>query len=693
MGVRLTSGLINDVQESIIPNPQALESTGPIPYNNMRNSPVTPINSNSGSAHSDLSGSAVHSEEINSGEAQAIYSGSGLYPVNEHVQTQNNNFDWGDLEEPYIGVGSHTEGQHLQYELLNSPNNGSFLSSQGVTSSEHSSEVINNSGFDGVKQGNNRNFQTVVEHNSQSPFFDYFNPPPPQVIDLKSTLDGSSEMPRLIADEILTSQDSFGRWNYVNNESLQSLDSVQFDASIAGGDKSDAFQPMDQFCMQVPIFNIVDVSPQWAYSSAETKVLVVGHFNEPYKHLSGSKVFCVFGETSIAAEMVQNGVYRCTTSSAVPGLVKFFLTLDGRTPISQILGFEHRPLPSLQSSGVLNSMEKDSDKSNKSLSQVQIRLCHLLFSTSNNISILSNKIQPKSLKEAKKYDLLSSPLLENDWLSLLKLREDNEISDDQDLFELFLKNKLHEWLLLKLAEGCKITPLDSQGQGAIHLCAILDYAWAVRLFSLSGFSLDFRDASGWTALHWAASYGREKTVAALLTAGANASLVTDPTPANPGGCTAADLASKEGYEGLAAYLAEKALTAHVLAMSRSGNITASPPPTSHNVLNSDYSENLSEQELCLKESLAAYRNAADAADRIQAAFRERSLKQQTKAVQLANPVLDAAQIVAALKIQHAFRNYSRRRLMKAAAHIQSYFRTWQARKNFLNMRRQAIKIQ
>lgn len=188
-------------------------------------------------------------------------------------------------------------------------------------------------------------------------------------------------------------------------------------------------------------------------------------------------------------------------------------------------------------------------------------------------------------------------------------------------------------------------------------------------------------------------HSREKTVAVLLSAGANPSLVADPTPKNPGGWTAADLASEGGFEGLAAYLAEKGLTAHVKAMSQSGNITAPAKLNLNNISSSEYAENLSEQELCLKESLVAYRNAAEAASHIQAAFRERALKQQTKAVQLANPLMEAKQIVAALRIQHAFRDHNRRKLMKAAAHIQSHFRTWQARKNFLNMRRLAIRIQ
>jgi len=237
------------------------------------------------------------------------------------------------------------------------------------------------------------------------------------------------------------------------------------------------------------------------------QVVVVGNFDESHKHLNRSKVYCVFGETHVSAETVQDGVYRCTAPSHIPGLVDFYLSFDGHTPISRVLSFEHRPLPSVQSNGGLNSFEEGDYKLKKTLNQVQIRLSHLLFSTTNTMSILSNKIQPKSLKEAKKYESLTSPLLEKDWMSMLRLRDDSEISDE-DLFELFLKNKLQEWLLSKVAEGSKTTPLDRQGQGVIHLCVILDYTWAVRLFSLSGLSLDFRDAHGWTALHWAASLGR-----------------------------------------------------------------------------------------------------------------------------------------------------------------------------------------
>jgi hypothetical protein len=182
-------------------------------------------------------------------------------------------------------------------------------------------------------------------------------------------------------------------------------------------------------------------------------------------------------------------------------------------------------------------------------------------------------------------------------------------------------------------------------------------------------------------------------VATLLSAGANPSLVTDPTPESPAGLTAADLAARQGYDGLAAYLAEKGLTAHFEAMSLSKDTEQSPSKTRLTKLQSEKFEHLSEQELCLKESLAAYRNAADAASNIQAALRERTLKLQTKAIQLANPEIEASEIVAAMKIQHAFRNYNRKKAMRAAARIQSHFRTWKMRRNFINMRRQVIRIQ
>lgn len=179
-------------------------------------------------------------------------------------------------------------------------------------------------------------------------------------------------------------------------------------------------------------------------------------------------------------------------------------------------------------------------------------------------------------------------------------------------------------------------------------------------------------------------------VATLLSAGAKPNLVTDPTSQNPGGCTAADIASVNGYDGLAAYLAEKALVAQFNDMTLAGNVSGSLQTTTNDSVGPG---NFTEEEIYLKDTLAAYRTAADAAARIQTAFRERSLKVRSEAVESSNPENEARAIVAAMRIQHAFRHHETRKKMAAAVRIQHRFRTWKVRRDFLNMRRQAIKIQ
>ena len=179
-------------------------------------------------------------------------------------------------------------------------------------------------------------------------------------------------------------------------------------------------------------------------------------------------------------------------------------------------------------------------------------------------------------------------------------------------------------------------------------------------------------------------------VATLLSAGAKPNLVTDPTPQNPGGCTAADLAYMRGHDGLAAYLSEKSLVQHFNDMSLAGNISGSLETSTTDPVNP---ANLTEDQQNLKDTLTAYRTAAEAASRIHAAFREHSLKLRTKAVASSNPEAQARKIVAAMKIQHAFRNHETKKMMAAAARIQCTYRTWKIRKEFLNMRRQAVKIQ
>lgn len=234
------------------------------------------------------------------------------------------------------------------------------------------------------------------------------------------------------------------------------------------------------------------------------QIFVIGHFHGAQSHLESSSLHCVCGDACFPAEVLQPGVYRCIVSPQTPGVVNIYLSFDGTKPISQVMSFEFRaPLVHVWT-------EPPESKSNWDEFRNEMRLAHLLFSTSKSLNILSSKINQDLLKDAKTFAGKCSHIID-DWACLIKSIEDKKLSVPHAkdcLFELSLKTRLQEWLLERIVEGCKISEHDEQGQGVIHLCAILGYTWAVYPFSWSGLSLDYRDKYGWTALHWAAYYGR-----------------------------------------------------------------------------------------------------------------------------------------------------------------------------------------
>ena len=225
---------------------------------------------------------------------------------------------------------------------------------------------------------------------------------------------------------------------------------------------------------------------------------MVGYFSETYKHLSDTSIFVVFDNDYVPLEPVQLGVYRCKILPRTPGLSKFFLSMDKQTPISKILTFEVR--------NPITTPMNETESSDIDF-EILLRLIRLLFSTSKNLFF-----QSTATKQVEKFLSATSSSLAKDWANLLKLVKKNEkpLSSliNQQVFDLVLKNKLQEWLMLRLSQERKIKDLDSQGLGVIHLCSILDYTWAAHLFKASGLPIDFRDVYGWTALHWAAYCGR-----------------------------------------------------------------------------------------------------------------------------------------------------------------------------------------
>ncbi|KAJ8573926.1 hypothetical protein K7X08_010437 [Anisodus acutangulus] len=651
-----------------------------------KSSPSTPVNSNSSSDPSDPSG-WVLSEECNSVDERAYDASlhTHLEPnrdmtakTHEQRLLEINTLEWDELlalNDPNKLIATHevggraSVGQQGQCEVNGYSLNDGSLSVSRVPIASLESFVGQVAGSDTVNfnPSNDMSFRTGDGQMTSN-----FQKNESGVM----TVGAGDSFDSLNKDGLQT-QDSFGRWiNYFITDSPGSADELLTPESSV---------TIDQSYIMQQIFNITEISPSWALSSEETKILVIGHFPGGQSQLAKSNLFCVCADVCFPAEFVQSGVYRCVVSPQAPGLVNLYLSFEGNTPISQVMTFEFRAPSARKWTTPLE------DQSNWDEFRVQMRLAHLLFSTSKSLSIFSSKVHQDSLKDANKFVQKCAHITDN-WAYLIKSIEDRKVPflhAKDCLFELSLQSKFHEWLVERVIDGCKTSERDEQGQGVIHLCAILGYTWAVYPFSWSGLSLDYRDKYGWTPLHWAAHYGREKMVATLLAAGAKPILVTDPNSENPGGCTAADLASKNGFEGLGAYLAEKALVAHFKDMTLAGNVSGSLQTTTEPI----NPANFTEEELYLKDTLAAYRTAADAAARIQAAFREHSFKVQTKAVESSNPEIEARNIVAAMKIQHAFRIYESRKKLAAAARIQYRFRAWKMRKDFLTMRRHAIKIQ
>ncbi|KAJ7980344.1 Calmodulin-binding transcription activator [Quillaja saponaria] len=411
-------------------------------------------------------------------------------------------------------------------------------------------------------------------------------------------------------------QNSFGRsMNHIMADSPGSIHAAE--SLISSGLESNCSLGVAHHQISLPeqVFTVFDVSLAWAFSTELTKIIVIGSFHNYYRHLANSKLSCVCGDVCVTAETVQVGAYRCLVSRHFPGLVNLYMSLDGHKPISQVLNFEFRtPI-------LFDPLTSSEEKSKWAVFQLQMRLASLIFDTSKCFNILSNEVLPN--KRWAKHFFFKTSNIFNSWEHWIKLTEDNKAPFPQAkdiLLVLTLKSRMKGWLLERILSGVKNTEYDVKGLGVIHLCSILGYTWAVSLYSLSGMSLDDPDKLGRTALHWAAYCGQMDMIAALLSAGANPILVTDPTSKYPGGRTAGDLASIHGYGGLAAYLSEKYLVVHSKHMSLAGNISG---PLKTGTTDTVNSENLTEDHLTLEDIiLAAYRRAAEAAACIQATFKK-----------------------------------------------------------------------
>ncbi|KAI3824465.1 hypothetical protein L1987_05925 [Smallanthus sonchifolius] len=435
---------------------------------------------------------------------------------------------------------------------------------------------------------------------------------------------------------------------------------------------------------QDQLFSIIDFSPNWAYAGSEIKVLITGRFLRSQQELQHCEWACMFGELEVPAEVVADGVLRCHTPDHKPGRVHFYVTCSNRLACSEVREFE------FQVNENNNNQDMDGDNSNETL--LHMRFVKLLSLGSQN--------PVPSVDDPELMSQLSSLIQEDnrEWDQILKFTtsEEEEKARNQ-VFEKLLKEKLHAWLVHKVAEGGKgASVLDEGGQGVLHFAGALGYDWAIPPTVAAGVSINFRDVNGWTALHWAAFYGRERTVAFLISQGAAAGALTDPSPRYPSGRTPADLASSNGDKGIAGYCAEAALSAHLQLLKLKDATAAgkeggdavqtvterTPTPVS-------YGEGLS-----MKDSLAAVCNATQAAARIHQVFRVQSFqKKQLKEHGGSEFGLSDEHALSLLALKTPKTGQHDEPGHAAAVRIQNKFRSWKGRKDFLIMRQRIVKIQ
>nr|GMC96745.1 calmodulin-binding transcription activator 3-like isoform X1 [Ipomoea batatas] len=498
----------------------------------------------------------------------------------------------------------------------------------------------------------------------------------------------SKELEDVKAPNMQSSSQSY--WENVGNE-----DGVA-ESAIASQAQLDPYV-LSPSLSQDQLFSIIDFSPTWAYAGTEIKVLITGRFLKSYQEVEKYNWACMFGELEVPAEIIRDGVLRCHTPFQKAGRVPFYITCSNRLACSEVREFEFR---------VSEAQDGTSSGSSGGSSESLLHMRFVRMLSLGSSSSLNSV--PRNVDDISHIIRKINSLLQEDceWENMMQLSSDDtflrEKTKDQ-LLQKLLKDNLRNWLLQKVAEGGKgANVLDEAGQGVLHFAAALGYDWAVPPTLAAGVNVNFRDANGWTALHWAAFYGRERMVGCLISLGAAPGALTDPTPQHPSGRTPADLASSSGHKGIAGYLAESALSTHLSLLKLKENredesavvsgltaVQMASERVATPVGDGDWPDGPS-----MKDSLAAVRNATQAAARIHQVYRVESfqrkqIKEYGDGGEFGLPDERALSLRA---VKNRAGHYDEP-TNAAAIRIQNKFRSYKGRKEFLQIRQQIIKIQ
>ncbi|KAH7288259.1 hypothetical protein KP509_31G019600 [Ceratopteris richardii] len=514
------------------------------------------------------------------------------------------------------------------------------------------------------------------------------------------------------SDEVLKKLDSLDRWMRrelpSDNQTcsietstdstppcvdLVSQDAVQATWEPSGTEEMTSFTP--RFC-----FEITEYSPTWSFSSENSKVIIVGNFNGDMTEFKSIDWCCMFNDNCVHVDVIQLGVLRfLIPEGTAPGIFSFYISDGGRQLLSCVKQFEVKESIQIQKQLVNVELDREYEEL-----RLQCRLAHLLLENSVHYEkkVLKHGISMPSACR----NLLQ--VVEQEWCHLNGLldspyRELSKIKEQllQFSFRCMVVGSMNKGPAMdkRVWESC-----DSSGQAVLHLASALGYEWVINVVQVLGMSIDFRDKHGWTALHWAAYYGRERMVAALLVAGAKPGATTDPTSDNISGCTPAEIADAAGHEGLAGYLSEQDLVSHLNSLTLEENEHDKLHAQDEGQRIVDYLRRsfslrrtirTADDELALEDSLSAVGKATVSAARIHAAFKEYFTRERLRAIEETDEYgFTIDEQMAVQRIQKAYRKHRERKKREhAALHILSQFRTWKTRRNFLGLRQNVIKIQ
>lgn len=226
------------------------------------------------------------------------------------------------------------------------------------------------------------------------------------------------------------------------------------------------------------------------------QVLIVGSFTCDPSVADSEWICCMFGDTEVPVEIIQEGVICCRAPPHLPGKVTICITSGNREACSEVREFEYRP----------KDTDKDKDKPTNLTENESTR-------THQELSLLVRFVHLLLLSDTKNTttDLPEGSIAADSWAQVIEALSDGSLASSKAtdwLLEQLLKDKFQRWISNKSMDENALPTLSKKEQEIIHMVSGLGFVWALTPILKAGVGINFRDSNGWTALHWAARFGR-----------------------------------------------------------------------------------------------------------------------------------------------------------------------------------------